>query len=73
MQTQTAHILINQYGILLGIYRNLEVAKKAIKHYQTEETTTCPKLFLYSATSDQVNTTPRNQFPCVWESDNSYF
>ncbi len=69
----TVYILVNSSGILLGVYRELKVANRAIKVYQEEDTINAPMLYLYKVTSDEVNKFAGNKFEVVWMSDPHMF
>lgn len=70
---QTVYILVNSAGILLGVYRERNIADRAIKVYQEEDVIGAPMLYLYQVTSDEVNKFAGNKFQAVWMSDPSKF
>lgn len=70
---QTVYILVNSAGILLGVYRERNIADRAIKVYQEEDVTNAPMLYLYQVTSDEVNKFAGNKFQAVWMSNPNKF
>jgi len=62
-------ILVNNLGILLGVYTDRKVANIAIKKILENDDTTSGTMYLYSVDNDEINTLVGNKFECVWISD----
>lgn len=62
---QTAYILINGAGILLGVYRDKLKADIAMTRFNNETDTNNPGLFLYKVHSDQVDKHAANVFEMI--------
>lgn len=67
---QTVYILVNNVGILLGVYRTRESATQAIAIYEREDSVSGePIMYLYQVNSKQVDAAVNNRYECVWTND----
>lgn len=63
------YVLVNDSGIMLGIYRDYTKALVTIKDYQENEDICSPIMYLYKITSDQADLPVKNRFKCIWMSE----
>lgn len=63
---QTIYILINDSGILLGLYRDRMKAQKDALDYIDNDILHGPTLYLYMASSNQVDKVAENRFFMIW-------
>ena len=64
---QTAFILVNAMGILLGVYRDKETAMVAMEHFTVEADTIAPLLYLYEVHANQVDKHAANVFQMIYK------
>lgn len=64
---QSAFILVNTMGILLGVYRDKEKAMVAMEHFIVEADTTTHPLYLYEVNANQVDKHAANVFKMIYK------
>jgi hypothetical protein len=69
-QEGTIYLLMNNLGILLGIYRDLSFGIDAAKKYIVDgDISLETHLYIYRADTRDVGRAPGNQFLLVWKQD----